>query len=400
MLLNQKLYIKQKGMIESVKKYKILFDTNGSSNWIGGLYYIKNIIFEILVSDDFLSVCDIVILCNSDHEKMFREFSKKATIVTYNKSNKFCKLLKCWRYIASANYIYHYHKYKIDIFDLLEKKAIYWIPDFQECYYPQFFSVQELESRRRQHEMIAKSDRPVVLSSQSAKDDFIKFFNPENKNIYVVPFVSAIENEASELTDEFCLKVLERYGLKNIKYVLVSNQFWQHKNHIVVFEAIAKAKNQGSFSDLLFVFTGELKDYRNTEYYLKLQNLINDTGIKDRIRILGFIDRLDQLALMHKAQLIIQPSLFEGWGTVVEDAKVLDKTIVLSDIPVHREQKNNKCFLFDAGSSDNLIEVLNKALCNLKEVNIERGIVGMREDAKRYSENLLKLIKDLEKRKC
>ena len=36
----------------------------------------------------------------------------------------------------------------------------------------------------------------------------------------------------------------------------------------------------------------------------------------------------------------MQPSLCEGWGTVLEDAKVLDKAVLLSDIPVHREQKN------------------------------------------------------------
>ena len=262
------------------------------------------------------------------------------------------------------------------------------------------FTQDELEKRRRQREMIARSDRPVVLSSQSAKNDFVKFFHPTNKNIYVVPFVSAIEDEVVKLTDDFCFEVLKKYKLNNIKFVLISNQFWQHKNLTVVFEAIAKAKSRGLFKDLTFVFTGELRDYRNTDYYNKLKKIIHDNDIEKQIKILGFIDRADQLALMHKAQLIIQPSLFEGWGTVVEDAKVLDKTIVLSDISVHREQMNDKCFLFNADDPQDLIKVLEKTLTTLQEDNVEKGIAEMKEYAKRYSENLLKLINDMEKRKC
>jgi hypothetical protein len=41
---------------------------------------------------------------------------------------------------------------------------------------------------------------------------------------------------------------------------------------------------------------------------------------------------------MKNSLAIIQPSLFEGWSTVVEDAKALNKWILLSDIAVHREQ--------------------------------------------------------------
>jgi len=60
----------------------------------------------------------------------------------------------------------------------------------------------------------------------------------------------------------------------------------------------------------------------------------------------GFIDRLDQLILMKNAQAVIQPSLFEGWSTVVEDAKALNQTLIVSDIAVHKEQLENKAYYF------------------------------------------------------
>lgn len=382
-----------------MKRKRILFDVIGTQEWIGGIYYIRNIVYQICISEKILSVCKPVIICDEKYLNIFGEFSGKADVLFYKKRNKIQRYCKLIPELFLTNYIYNYHKYKFDIFDLLEKKAIFWIPDFQECYYSKFFTQKELERRWNYNKKIADIGNSVVLSSKSAKNDFYKFFKAK-KNIYVVPFVSAIEKDIMDLKDDFCLKVISKYGLTGSKYILVSNQFWQHKNHIVVFQAIAEAKNKGLFNDIIFVFTGELKDYRNRKYYLKLKSVINETNIEDRIKILGFIERKDQLALMHKAQLIIQPSLFEGWGTVVEDAKVLDKTIVLSDIPVHREQKNNKCFLFDANVPKSLIEVLKIALDGLEDDNVENGIAQMKVDAEKYSQNLLKLICDMEKRKC
>ena len=49
------------------------------------------------------------------------------------------------------------------------------------------------------------------------------------------------------------------------------------------------------------------------------------------IRLLGFVERTEQLCIMKNAAFIVQPSLCEGWGTVLEDAKVLDKAVLLSD---------------------------------------------------------------------
>jgi hypothetical protein len=49
----------------------------------------------------------------------------------------------------------------------------------------------------------------------------------------------------------------------------------------------------------------------------------------------GFIDRAEQTMLLKNAISIVQPSLFEGWSTVVEDAKALNQYMILSDIPVN-----------------------------------------------------------------
>ena len=374
-------------------KKKVLFDVNGSENWIGGVYYIRNILYQFCCSELLINEYTPVIICSTKFEKMFREFNDKAEIYVIEEKNKIQRIAVLLKHLFKVRAVYNYHRYKIDPLNLLRKKAIYWVPDFQECYYPQFFSEKELAARKRRNKSLAEKTSPLILSSNSCLEDFRKFFSGEKRGkIYVVPFVSAIESEVRELSEQFCAEVLEKFKLTNRKYILISNQFWQHKNHIVVFRAIAQAKKENRLTDVHFVFTGELKDYRNSEYYNSLIKIIDDNNINDRLSILGFIDRKEQIALMHKAEMVLQPSLFEGWGTVVEDSKVLDKTVILSDIAVHREQMNDKCYLFDPEDSESLILSIEKALSEFVPDDVEKGINNMHNDAARYAETMEKML--------
>ena len=114
----------------------------------------------------------------------------------------------------------------------------------------------------------------------------------------------------------------------------------------------------GLLADYDFVFTGNLEDYRNPEYINELKAIMETEPVAGSIRLLGFVERTEQLCIMKNAAFIVQPSLCEGWGTVLEDAKVLDKAVLLSDIPVHREQKNEKCTLFDPHDPDALADLI------------------------------------------
>ena len=61
---------------------------------------------------------------------------------------------------------------------------------------------------------------------------------------------------------------------------------------------------------------------------------------------------------MKKAEGIIQPSLFEGWSTVVEDAKAMNQTVVASNLNVHIEQLDCNAIFFDPNNVKSLAEKL------------------------------------------
>ena len=204
---------------------------------------------------------------------------------------------------------------------------------------------------------------PIVFSSNSALNDFKTFFPDAANIVTVLPFAVVHPDLKSKDIDEVKVK----YGIEG-NYFFSPNQFWQHKNQIAIIEAAKILKGKGIAVKV--IFTGKEFDYRNPDYTTDLKQKVTDYQLENEIQFLGFIDRIDQLVLMKNAQAVIQPSLFEGWSTVVEDAKSLNQTLIVSNIEVHKEQLGDKGYFFAPNDYNELalkmIEVMNNPIDKLK----------------------------------
>lgn len=367
-----------------MKKKKILFNGLGNRGWIGGLYYLKNIIFSILQNPSITEKYDIVVLIDPEHADIFECFKSRIDIRVFAETGKlklaFYEMKLIW--LEGVKYCYALELNKIG--KLFVNKGIFWIPDFQHRTLPEFFKPEELERKKQTDLAMVMRSNPMVLSSNDSKHDLETFY-PEHKcPVEVVHFVSYIEPEIRAITPAMEQEVAEKFGLKK-KYIYLPNQFWQHKNHIVAVKAIEIIKSRGLLEDYDFVFTGNLEDYRNPAYIDKLKAIMEAPEVRDSIKLLGFVKRTEQLCIMKNARFLVQPSLCEGWGTVLEDAKVLDKTVLLSDIPVHAEQKNEKCRLFDPHNPEELANLIVETAALDFSESVEHGIMRMYEEARAYS---------------
>lgn len=234
--------------------------------------------------------------------------------------------------------------------------AASWIPDFQHFYLPQFFSDAEMQMRTNSFANIARHAQLVLFSSNDALKDFHRFF-PQSDAITRVLSFYALPQENWYAGDP--TEAQHRYGLPD-SFLICCNQFWTHKNHRCLFEAIATLHAQQI--DIHLVCTGSTTDYRDSDYFPQLQQVISNLGIAHLVHIVGNIPRNDQIQLIRRSIAVVQPSLFEGWSTVVEDCRTLGKTIILSDLPVHHEQAPIHGVYFDRTSSAALAEVIRKVL--------------------------------------
>ena len=70
-----------------MRKKKILFNGLGNRGWIGGLYYLKNIIFSILQNPAITDRFDIVVLIDGAHADIFESFKGSASMTGRTRSS-------------------------------------------------------------------------------------------------------------------------------------------------------------------------------------------------------------------------------------------------------------------------------------------------------------------------
>jgi glycosyltransferase involved in cell wall biosynthesis len=379
-----------------VARRKIGLIYSYDENWIGGAYYIQNLVIAFKKLDDPQRPFIVLFSEPLQYEK-FKEATAYPYIIHASEYEPPFTFLdravnKISRLILKRPLI-DKKKFVLDaIFPVFDEGGqihpqtvnLYWIPDFQEHYLPAFFSQEEIDRRINiQKGISARKDARLLLSSQSAFNDYRKFYPEAVTGAYIVPF--AVSHPPYEKID--IETVRNKYQIP-AKYFISANQFWAHKNHRVILEAVKLLKSEGT--DIFFIFTGKQHDWRNPAYFGELERYVNDNCISDNILFLGLIDRLDQLQLLKNAEAVIQPSRFEGWSTVIEDAKAMNQFVIASDIPVHREQLQDNGVFFDPDNARELAD-------HLKRIHTNRPAIvptAYSEAVLEYAQNFLKIFEN------
>lgn len=233
--------------------------------------------------------------------------------------------------------------------------SISWIPDFQELAFPEFFSPRELAARRRNVVTTCRRASTLLLSSESALSDLRKIGMGDVATA-VLPFVAGVPSPG-ELLPRDTLEA--EYGVGD-KYFHLPNQFWIHKNHAIVLEALAVLRRRGK--PVRVIATGNTVDPRQPDHFKSLMETARTLGVDDLFKPLGVVPYIDMMSLMRHAVAVINPSKFEGWSTTVEEAKSMGKAILLSDIPVHREQAPDRAGFFGTDDASGLAELMLQSL--------------------------------------
>jgi glycosyltransferase involved in cell wall biosynthesis len=320
-------------------------EINGRCGWVAGFYFVKNCLNAIAtlpaekIPDIILFVPDTF-----DQNTLFvnQQTYPWLTIVTLPEA----QLTNPTMHDTVENTI---NEYQCNIFFpfhtipkfLMKGKSIGWIPDFQDRHLRHYFSEEEINFREISCDFITHYCERIICTSYSVFNDLQSFYPDQAEKCSTIHFRSIIS--ANELNRD-PQKVLKHFNIDR-NYIYLPNQFWVHKNHKLVFEAWNHLKKNGH--DYLLVCTGAPHDYRFPDHHKQLLNYINEHNLQDNIRILGFIDRKRQIQLFRAACAILQPSLFEGWSTSIEDAKLFGKPLLVSNIPVHHEQCGIQATYFD-----------------------------------------------------
>ena len=348
---------------------KIAFWFDAPIEYSGGLNYIKNLLHALSLVNDG-TVQPYVFFAKDVPDDLERQFAPYATVVRTQLLQRRTVpwfihkvLYRAFHSMALVNALLTSHG--IDLISHVwfvykgspPFKIISWIPDFQYLHLPGLFpNLDATQETRTNQKIIAQSDA-VILSSNDAFEDFRRLALPgQEARGTVLRFVS--QPGSAVPTSTLTMESIEQKYLFRGRYFLLPNQFWAHKNHMVVLQAVAKLKQSGT--DVLVLCTGNTKDYRlnGNPYINSVRSFMDSNSLHDHVRILGLIDYSDVLFLMRHSIAVINPSCFEGWSSSVEEAKSMGKPVILSRIGVHVEQNPAKGHYFDPDDAVELSGIL------------------------------------------
>lgn len=338
-----------------------------SGGWLGGLNYFRNLFSALSLLDG--KKIQIVLFVGSSvpngvieqfhHVEIVRSAWLNATTLrgllrrALNKLSGHRDLLL--RFLLKRNSIDVLSHYSAQWVGGSVRK-IGWIPDFQHVYLPGFFSAAEVAQRNAHFRGLIRSCDMVVLSSASAQKNLAEFCPNAVARSAVLRFVPEIDVDMT-LIDVGSLQ--DRYDFKG-PYFYIPNQFWVHKNHGLVVDALKILKAEGVVATVLL--SGDTHDYRFPDHYSQLMSRVRDAGVEASFKVLGVIPYGDLISLMAHSVALINPSLFEGWSSTVEEGKALGKTILLSNLPVHLEQRPSRGVYFDPNNAGELAEKMRNVL--------------------------------------
>ena len=278
------------------------------------------------------------------------------------------RLIHCTRGLAAVGPLLHAESAG-------SKKTIGWIPDLQPLLLTELYPREEIRKARRQFENLLQRCDCVLVSSHDSERVAGELFPQFRQKLRVLSFPSLFCFASPRGDAE---KVREKYRLPE-SYLLVANQFWKHKNHIQIVKALAALAAEGL--EIPCVMTGLPADFRdrNNEVLSELLQAIARHGLSHQVVILGLVPRQDLEGLIRGSTAIVQPSRFEGWNTTVEDAKALGVPLLLSDIPVHREQAAAAAGFFPLDDPQETA----RALARFWDPRKGEGLVGRERNALR-----------------
>ena len=272
----------------------------------------------------------------------------------------------------------------------LNKPFIFTVQDFQERYYPEFFSKFDRFNRWLVKRALAKTSSRIICESSNVKDDALKFLKINDNDIKIIASPPTKTLSSKPLKDNSLRRVKQKYNLPD-QYLFYPAQFWEHKNHIRLVYAFEKiSKNH---DNLFLVLTG-VKANNYSNIFQKIKSL----GIESKVLHLGYVD-YDDLAYIYKSsKMLIMPTLFESISIPIYEAFALGVPVCCSNILSLPEQTNGAALMFDPFKVDDIVNQ-TELLLSSSDLQIELGIKGkqiMDEfDFASYKKNFIGVISSL-----
>ena len=153
-------------------------------------------------------------------------------------------------------------------------------------------------------------------------------------------------------------------------YIICTGTIEKRKNTAAVFEAFCQISDQ--YPDLKLVLAGGWHGYMGEEI---IEN-IKKHSLKDKVILTGYISDFDLQSMIKFAQILVYPSIYEGFGFPILEGMKLSVPVVCANFGAMSEIANNaalKVNCFEYSEIAKAIKIILDSV-DVKKSMIEKGL--------------------------
>jgi glycosyltransferase involved in cell wall biosynthesis len=175
--------------------------------------------------------------------------------------------------------------------------------------------------------------------------------------VKVLPFLPASYLPA-EIPKHEIDDVKKKHNLPE-RYLFYPAQFWPHKNHARIYNALANLKEQFNL-EIPLVLCGSFAGQLRKETYEELNRIADRRGISNQIIYVGYLPETDMGAVYAGAAALVMPTFHGPTNIPVLEAWVYGCPVITSNVRGIRDQGGDAAVLVDPSSVDEIAEAIHK----------------------------------------
>ena len=224
--------------------------------------------------------------------------------------------------------------------------AIHDLMHRHERRFPEVSSWGLFKRRERHYRNLCAWASAVLVDSRVGKLQVTEAYAIEPGHVHVLPYVAPDYIHVEHASADFD----NRYVLPS-KFIFYPAQFWEHKNHVRLLQALAMARE--SAPDLHLVLAGSKKNA-----YGKVVQTISELKLHDRVHLMGYVPDQDMPFFYRRARALIMPTFFGPTNIPPLEAMVTGCPMAVSDIYAMPEQVGDAALLFDPTSVSDIADAI------------------------------------------
>lgn len=270
----------------------------------------------------------LLIINNQYNETLIRKINNKADVILLNRLPKSRNIIDIFRI--------NYYLFKIR-------------PNIIHCH--EFNIIKYIFFKRLYTSVLTVHDTRLPIHGNLAYSKIVAISNAVQKDLKIKGISSDIIYNG--VKTEKILKKTKYNSTPNLRIIQVARIEIDKKGQDILLKAISLLKQEHTNIYVDFIGTG---NSINT-----LKKIVNELKLTENVRFLGMQDRKYIYSHLKEYDLLVQPSIFEGFGLTVIEGMVAGLPVLVSNVdgPMEIVHNGKYGFIFQTRNAEDMAQQIN-----------------------------------------